>query len=387
MSASPALRVAIVVSHPIQYFAPLYRALAATPQLQLLVLFSSRIGLDHHLDPAMGVAMAWKTDLTSGYPHRFLAGAEGIAHAGFLALNNVDVGRRLAEHDPDVVILHGYASLTNLKALAWAKLRRRPVILASDASIDAAGLAPRVVKRRLLALFSAFLTLGDRAEAFLAARGAPRERLFRAPAMLDEGFWRVRDAGPAHRALARKRLGLADGDTAVLCVGKLYAGKRVGDVIAALARLPDPPILIVAGDGAERATLEAQAVRAGVGARFLGFVNIDALPDVYAAADALIHAAELEQYGMVLLEAAVLGLPLVVSDRVGAVGATAIAQPDRNALVFSCGDIAALAAAIDKVRDPRTAARLGEASLAISQAHRGPATVAAVMAACLAVKT
>lgn len=387
MNAPPVLRVAIVVSHPIQYFVPLYRALAATPQLRPLVLFSSRIGLDPRLDPAMGVSMAWKTDLTSGYPHRFLAGAEGIAHAGFLALNNVDVGRRLAEHDPDVVILHGYASLTNLKALAWAKLRRRPVILASDASIDAAGLAPRGVKRRLLGLFSAFLTLGDRAEAFLAARGAPRERLFRAPAMLDEGFWRVRDAGAAHRALARTRLGLAHGDTAVLCVGKLYAGKRVGDVIAALARLPDPPILIVAGDGAERTALEAQAARAGVDARFLGFVNIDALPDVYAAADALIHAAELEQYGMVLLEAAVLGLPLVVSDRVGAVGATAIAQPGRNALVFSCGDIAGLAAAIDKVRDPRTATRLGEASLAISQAHRGPATVAAVIAACRAVKT
>lgn len=386
MNAPPVLRVAIVVSHPIQYFVPLYRALAATPQLRPLVLFSSRIGLDPRLDPAMGVSMAWKTDLTSGYPHRFLAGAEGVAHIGFLALNNVDVGRRLAEHDPDVVILHGYASLTNLKALAWAKLRRRPVILASDASIDAAGLAPRGVKRRLLGLFSAFLTLGDRAEAFLAARGAPRERLFRAPAMLDEGFWRVRDAGAAHRALARTRLGLADGDTAVLCVGKLYAGKRVGDVIAALALLPDPPILIVAGDGAERAALEAQAARAGVDARFLGFVNIDALPDVYAAADALIHAAELEQYGMVLLEAAVLGLPLVVSDRVGAVGATAIAQPDRNALVFSCGDIAGLAAAIDKVRDPRTATRLGEASLAISQAHRGPATVAAVIAACQAVK-
>ena len=377
--------MAIVVSHPIQYFAPLYRALAAAPRLRLLVLFASRIGLDTRVDPAMGVAMAWKTDLISGYPHRFLAGAERIAHAGFLALNNLDVGRRLAEHDPDVVILHGYASLTNLRALFWAKLRRRPVILASDASIDAAGMAPTIVKRRLLRLFSAFLTLGDRAEAFLTARGAPPERHFRAPAMLDEGFWRARDARRARRALARIRLGLADSDTVVLCVGKLYAGKRVGDVIEALARLPDPPILLVAGDGAERAALEARAARAGVDARFLGFVNIDALPDVYAAADALIHAAELEQYGMVLLEAAVLGLPLVVSDRVGAVGATAIAQPDRNALVYSCGDIAALAAAIEEVRDPRTAKRLGAASLAISEAHRGSTTVAAVIAACQAV--
>lgn len=379
----PAPRVAVVVSHPIQYFAPLYRALA--PELELLVLFASRIGIDARLDPAMGVTLAWSTDLTSGYDHRFLAGAEAIAHAGFWSLNNRDIERRLAEHDPDVVILHGYASLTNLRALAWAKLRRRPVILASDASVDAAGLAPALVKRWLLARFSAFLTLGDRAEAFLTARGAAPERFYRVPAMLDDRFWRIRQDREACKALARARLGLNPLDKVVLCVGKLYAGKRVADVIEALARSSHPATLIVAGDGVERAALERQATTAGLDARFLGFVNIDTLPEVYAAADILVHAAELEQYGMVLVEAAVMGLPLVVCDRVGAVGPTAIARPGENALLFACGDIDALGRAIDTALEAATNARLGAASLAISQAHRGPASVSAIVAACQAI--
>lgn len=378
-------RVAVIVSHPIQYFVPLYRGLAASAALDLTVLFASRIGLEARQDPGMGVELAWATDLLSGYDHRFLAHADRIAHAGFFAVDNPDVERQLASVNPDIVILHGYASVTNLRALAWAKLNRRPAILASDASIDAAGRAPAAAKRWLLARFSAFLTLGDRAEAFLAARGARRDRMFRVPAMLDDGFWRARSEREARRAAARRRLGLAPDAVVALCVGKLYAGKRVGDVIDALAGLADPPVLLIAGDGEARAELEARARSAGVDARFLGFVNIDALPDVYVAADLLIHAAELEQYGMVLLEAAVIGLPLVVSDRVGGIGASSIARPDENALVFPCGDVQALADAIGRACTSGTLARLGASSLEISEAHRGEASIAAVIAACSAV--
>lgn len=374
------LRVAVVVSHPIQYFVPLYRALAASPELELTVLFASRIGLEPRQDPGMGVEVAWAVDLLSGYAHRFLGGAERIDHAGFFAVANPDVERHLAAVAPDVVILHGYASVTNLRALAWAKFNRRALILASDASVDAGGRVPVPAKRWLLARFSAFLTLGDRAEAFLLARGARRERMFRVPAMLDEGFWRARRDRAARRAAARSRLGLAPDAKVALCVGKLYPGKRFGDVIDALARSYRPPVLVVAGDGEQRRELETKASAAGLDARFLGFVNIDVLPDIYAAADVLVHAAELEQYGMVLLEAAVIGLPLVVSDRVGAVGASSIARADVNALVFPCGDVGALAEALDIATETMT--RLGAASLAISEAHRGPASVAAVIAAC-----
>jgi glycosyltransferase involved in cell wall biosynthesis len=140
---------------------------------------------------------------------------------------------------------------------------------------------------------------------------------------------------------------------------------------------------VIAGDGEQRADLEAAARAAGVKADFLGFVNIDALPDFYAAADILVHAAEVEQYGMVILEAAVVGLPIIASDRIGAVGSGSIARPGVNTLVYACGDVAALRAAIlDLVGDPDRRSRFARASLAVSEDHRGAASVAGLVAAC-----
>jgi glycosyltransferase involved in cell wall biosynthesis len=387
------LRVAVVVSHPIQYYAPLYRALAAAPELDLTVLFAAKIGLEVRRDVKMGVDMAWNTDLTGGYRHRFLAGAERIEKTAFFEIDNPDVGAALAQADPQVLLLHGYAAMTNLKALAWARLRGRPVVMISDSTIDSSAgrlrrLFKRVVGRRLLGQFRAFLTLGDRGEAYLARYGVERRRLFRTPAMIDAQFWRARQARAARRAETRRALGVADGAVVLLSVGKLYASKRLGDVIDALAGLKRaglerPVRLVVAGEGEQRPALEAAAAAAGVDVLFLGFVNIDALPDLYAAADMLVHAAEVEQYGMVILEAAVLGLPLIVSDRIGAVGPSSIARPGVNALVYPCADAPALGRAIlELARDPARRAAFAEASLRLSEDHRGPTSVAGVIAAC-----
>jgi len=384
------IRLAVVVSHPIQYYAPLYRALAREPALDLLVLFASRIGQAKTYDPLMNVDVAWASDLTGGYPHAFLDEADSITRTDFRSVDNPSVTRALARFRPDAVLLHGYAQKTLLRALYWCATHRARAILVSDSSfhVSAPGwrrslklaLAPPLLRR-----FGAALTMGDRSEAHLASLRYPRKRMFRTPMMIDEGFWRARNADSATRAAKRSALGLSEDDFVALCVGKLYAGKRVPDMLEALASLKPGgrrTILLIAGDGADRATLEAQAAHLGVEARFLGFQNIDALPDFYLAADALVHAAEIEQFGMVALEAAVVGLPMALSDRVGAIGETSIARPGVNALVYPCGDVAALAAALTTLRDDLDRRQaMAAASLTISADHAGPKSVAAVLAA------
>ena len=48
-------KLAIVNSHPIQYFAPLHRRLASDPRIDLTVYFCSRQGFDEYLDAGFGV--------------------------------------------------------------------------------------------------------------------------------------------------------------------------------------------------------------------------------------------------------------------------------------------------------------------------------------------
>ena len=240
----------------------------------------------------------------------------------------------------------------------------------------------------LLRQYSAALTMSERGERHLASLGYPPDRMFRTPMMIDAGFWSARRERARRRAEERMRLGLAEDAFALLYVGKLYPGKRVFDALQALEALEDERFgagtvtLLVAGDGVEREALRRFATQRGLDVRLLGFVNIDALPQLYAAADALVHPADSEQYGMVVLEAAVVGLPLILSNQIGAVGASSIARPDVNALVYPCADIRALSRAMASMRnDVGLRRRMGAASLTISADHSGPESVRAVLRA------
>jgi len=382
-----------VASHPIQYYAPFYRALAASGELDVHAIFCARIGIDTKLDPEMGVELAWKMDLLGGYAHEFLPEADGIEKVGFSEIDNPSVAAALDRNRPDVVLLHGYSNKTMLRALRWCRRRRVPAMMISDSSLHIgtpawARLAKRLTLPVVLGHFSAFLSIGDSNRKYLETFGVPSARIFRVPNMVDEGFWAFRERRGEERSRWRAKLGLAETDLAVLFVGKLIARKRPADLLAALEHIERGPAparrirMLFAGNGAELELLKERAARSNLDASFLGFVNMDELPGIYCAADVLAHPAEIETFGVIVLEAAILGLPLVLSERVGALGPTSVAREGDNALVHPVGDVAALAEALHRLsREAETLTRLTERSLAISRDHHGSVSVAGTVQA------
>ncbi len=386
-------RLVVVASHPIQYYAPFYRALARSGRIDVFALFCARIGLKSMLDPEMGVELAWKMDLTGGYGHEFLPEADGIKKTGFSEIDNPSVASALERHKPDVVLLHGYSNKTMLRALAWCRRGGVPAMMISDSSLHIgtpawARLAKRLTLPVLLSQFSAFLSIGDSNRRYIEHYGVPASRIYRVPNMIDEGFWNFRQQKLQQRVKWREKLGLGENELAVLFVGKLIARKRPADLFAALRLIkagaaPLRPIrVLLAGNGVELDALKAQAAAENLPATFLGFVNIDELPGIYCAADVLAHPAEIETFGVIVLEAAILGLALVLSDRVGALGPTSVARPDDNALVHRCGDVEGLAAALTRLaNEPATLARLATRSAEISRDHDGAVSVGGTLAA------
>lgn len=122
---------------------------------------------------------------------------------------------------------------------------------------------------------------------------------------------------PRDRAQARARLGLEG--PLVVSVGNLVPLKGHDLVIEALTDLPDLR-LAIAGAGPEEGALRSLAARRGVAerVRFLGALAHEALPEVYAAADALVLASIREGWPNVLMEAMACGTP-VVATRVGGI--------------------------------------------------------------------
>lgn len=112
--------------------------------------------------------------------------------------------------------------------------------------------------------------------------------------------------------------------------------------------------LLVVGEGPRRADLERHASRLGVreSVTFLGYRSD--MADVYAAMDVFVLPSRHEGFGIVLLEAMSMGVPVVGTRVVGIVDAI---RDDVTGLVVSPGDPPALAAAILRLLDDPHLAR------------------------------
>src|SRR5262249_5732088 len=103
-------RLAIIATHPIQYYAPLYLALAAASAVELRVIFCSRAGLENYFDAGFGQRFSWKNDLVTGYPHAFLDDASAASSDDIERLDNPSVVDALAAFRPDCVLIQGYST-------------------------------------------------------------------------------------------------------------------------------------------------------------------------------------------------------------------------------------------------------------------------------------
>jgi len=147
----------------------------------------------------------------------------------------------------------------------------------------------------------------------------------------------------------------------VLSVGRIESVKRVDLAVAAMAHV-DPPIrLIVAGDGTQRANVEALAARAGVADRvaFVGSVDDDQLLALYAEALAVAYAPFDEDFGYVTLESFLARKPVLTCHDAG--GVLEFVDHGANGFVLDA-DPAAIGEAINRLhRDRALAQSLGDA--------------------------
>ncbi|HVM95369.1 MAG TPA: glycosyltransferase family 4 protein [Candidatus Acidoferrales bacterium] len=149
----------------------------------------------------------------------------------------------------------------------------------------------------------------------------------------------------------------------LLCLGRLVEDKGFDLALAALpcvlTEFPQTRLL-VAGDGAARAALERQAAQLGIGQAvdFLGWVAPADVPALINRSSlVLVPSRWREAFGIVALQAAQMGRPVICSDRGGL---PEVVEHERSGLVVDIGEHGALDAAILRLlRHPDEAERLG----------------------------
>lgn len=349
-------RLAAVFSHPIQYFAPLFQVLARDAELDFKVFYCTHWGMDDHLDPGFGKRVRWDIPLLDGYEWELLPARKPVREMTFLSVDNPGIGSRLEDFRADVVWIHGYAHATNLRALWWG--RRHGVILTGDSELlhqrsAAKRLAKKVILPRLFKRVDVFVDYGERNREYYRHYGVSDTRMVPGGYPLDVArFHRARTGfTPQLRSELQARYGLAPQVLTVLWAGKFIPAKRPLDLIRAIALVKaskrDVQVLFV-GSGPLQGEMERLIAAEGLGGRvkLAGFVNQAEMPRVLCLGDLLAMTSEKEPYGLAIPEAMAVGNAIVASDRVGCVSDSGVARPGVNTLVYPCGDVPALAAAI-----------------------------------------
>lgn len=369
-------RLGILATHPIQYHAPLHRALAQ--ELDVEVLYAHRQTAAGQAASGFGVAFEWDVPLTEGFRHTFLTNR--AAHPStdtFLGCDTPEVAERIRRGDYDAFLVHGWYTKSHWQAMMACWRSGIPVLVRGDSQLATPRsrlrrLVKEVVYRLFVPRFDGYLVVGERAREYLLHYGADPARMERVPHAVDNAFFRA-GADRVDRVAARQVAGAGPEDLVLLFVGKLLAGKRPLDVIEAAAELERrgrQVQVVVAGAGPLESEMRARAAACQVRLHISGFQNQTALPAWYAAADVLVLPSESESWGLVVNEALACGTPAVVSDAVGcAPDLVNDRDPERTGAVFPVGNVGALADAIERLVPHLGTNALATAIQAAADAH------------------
>ena len=380
MSDLRSYRLAVLSSHPIQYYGPLFRELAKVVDLH--VLFAHRASAEDQARAGFETAFDWDVDLTSGYSHEFLANVArrpGTDH--FLGCDTPGIGAHLRQGQYDAVLVLGWHLKSYLQGLLAAKRLGLPVLVRGDSHLmtgrSLSSDRPRRSPIRRSSGCSMRLSMSgnDRAPTTATMAIRPSGCSSRRIAWTPPGS---PSAQPTRRGAGlRARLGLAPTTTALLFAGRLVAFKRPLDVIAAAAlcraRGQDVEV-IIAGEGDQRGALIEAAASAEVPLHMLGFRNQTEMPPAYAAADLLVLPSDgRETWGLVANEALACGRPIAVSDACGC--AADLARDGQAGATFALGNVEALA---DRVTAMIAEPPNSDAILRLSKSYSIEAAVAGI---------
>jgi len=326
-ATQPKIRLAIVVSHPIQYYAPLYRRLAQRNDIAVKVFFTWHAGQAPMHDHGFKQPVAWDIPLTEGYEFELvpnIASDPGTHH--FFGLRNPSLVDRVSEWHPDVVHITGWAWYSHMLALRTFRQKGIPTLFRGDSHLlDSSRKGPqwwfkRAVLERVYSWPAAFLYVGAANRAYYEAFGVETDRLYPCTHSINVArFAEPAETFEREAAKWRRQLGISDDCPVILFAGKFERKKRPVELMRAVQELGDPGIVMVlVGDGDLGNEVNALAAANLDRFRVLPFQNQSRMPVVYRLGDLFVLPSAFgETWGLAVNEAMACGRAVLVSDRVG----------------------------------------------------------------------
>jgi len=371
-------RFIFLLTHPIQYFSPLFQLMAKDDEIDLLVLYCSDENVKGHIDKGFGVEVKWDIPLLEGYNYKFLKNNswKPSIFNGFFGLINFEIFKALKNERGSYLVIHGWAYASNLLAVIAAKLSGVKICLRAENPLNQELLKSKHIlflrkfffKYFFFRLFNYFFYIGNQNKKLYEYYGAIKEKLVFTPYAVDNNSFRVeyekyKDKKPE----LRKELGLPIDKIIILTSGKYIYKKRPMDLLKAYKELySNTAALIFLGDGELKDDMQNYISKNELKDVYLtGFKNQSEVGKYFAAADIFVLPSGAgETWGLVVNEAMNFALPVIVSDLPGS-GYDLVIE-NENGFMYRSGETAILKKKLETlITDDQVRQSFGKRSLHI----------------------
>ena len=348
------MKLAIISTHPIQYYAPLFRLLSKNDKIRIKVFYTFEKETKVY-DPGFGKSFQWDIPLLEGYEYSFVSNL-GNNGKSFFTVNNPTLIPEIQAWDADAVLIFGWNYRSHLKAMRYFK-GKVPVLFRGDSTLLDEKPGIRKMLRRLFLKWvyshvDIAFYVGTNNKVYFLKHGLKNEQLVFAPHAVDNGRFGENAAYKKMEALAwRSKLGIAASDLVFLFAGKLEPKKNPAILIESFSEIKNEKIkLILLGDGILKEQLKSLS-KNDERISFVEFQNQQEMPVVYRMADVFVlpSMGPGETWGLAVNEAMACGRAVIVSNRCGC--AADLVLDDTNGYIFKSGDKQDLNAKMKKMID------------------------------------
>ncbi len=387
-------RLAILTTHPIQYHAAWFAALAAHPEIDLEVIFCHRATAREQANAGFGIEFDWDIPLLDGYAYQFLnnIAARPSLHA-FSGLDTPEIAGLIGSNRYDAMMVNGWHYKSAWQAIRACWKTKTPLMVRGDSHLHTRRpMLKRIAKRPFYSWFipklDACLPVGQWSRDYFLHYGAKADRVFIVPHAVDTAYFESQSQKlAAQRETLRAGWGIDASAALFLFGGKLIEKKRPLDFVHAvgIAAKKDPRVAgLIVGDGPLLSACKDAVRSYDAPIKFAGFLNQSQITSAYVAADALVLPSDGgETWGLVVNEAMACGRACFVSDQVGC-GPDMVVHDETGGL-FPVGDREALAALLSHYADnPGKLISMGEGARRKSREHTVDAALDGVLQALVA---
>ncbi|MCC8425740.1 glycosyltransferase family 4 protein [Mucilaginibacter sp. UR6-11] len=314
------MRLAIITTHPIQYYAPVFKLLAQKIDLMVFYTWGEASMAKH--DPGFGRTIKWDIDLLDGYNYQWVnnkARDPGTHH--FIGIDNPDLISQITNWQPDELLVYGWAFKSHLSTMRHFK-NKIPVLFRGDSTLldekpGFKNLLRAFYLRWVYKYIDYALYTGTNNKAYFKKYGLSEKQLIFVPHSVDNE--RFANQRTNEVAALKQQLNISHDDLIVLFAGKLEKKKDPEALLRSFINLAAPGVhLLFVGNGFLEKSLKERAARSE-NIHFMDFQNQNIMPVVYQACDifCLPSAGPGETWGLAVNEAMACAKAILASDKVG----------------------------------------------------------------------